>query len=117
MSGSGHKLCCLQRSTTHWRSKVQLINVALITPFATKCADFFNERLTEGAKTDWDRKTTGGEVVQFWGYLVALALNPSVPVADAWATRGSWETSLPRSAWAIRACTRTVSGGSRPSRQ
>ena len=61
--------------------------MALITPFATKCADFFNERLTEGAKTDWDRKTTRGEVVQFWGYLVALALNPSVPVADAWAAK------------------------------
>ena len=64
-----------------------LFNVALFTPFAAKCADFFNERLTEGANTDWDRKTTRGEVVQFWGYLVALALNPSVPVADAWATK------------------------------
>ena len=33
-----------------------LFNVALFTPFAAKCADFFNERLTEGANTDWDRK-------------------------------------------------------------
>lgn len=64
-----------------------LFNVALFTPFAKDCSDFFDERLTEDGRGDWDRKTTRGEVVKMWGYLVALALNPSVPVADAFATK------------------------------
>ena len=64
-----------------------LFNVALCTGFAKDCSGFFNERLTEDGRGDWDRKTTRGEVVKMWGYLVALAFNPSAPVADAWATK------------------------------
>jgi len=61
--------------------------VALFTLFAKDCSDFFNDRLKEDGRGDWDRKTTRGEVVQMWGYLVALALNPSVPVDEAFATK------------------------------
>jgi hypothetical protein len=40
--------------------------------------------MTGTKKDDWHRKTTTGEVIQSWGYYVALALNPSVPVDNAW---------------------------------
>ena len=62
-----------------------LFNVAFPMEFATECRDFFNSRLT-GGKDDWNRKTTTGEVVRSWGYYVALALNPSVAVEEAWRT-------------------------------
>ena len=61
-----------------------LFNVGLFTPFATECAAWFNERLDKKKKDDWNRPTTPGEVLQSWGYYIALALNPSVPISEAW---------------------------------
>ena len=61
-----------------------LFNVGLITPFATQCATWMNERLDFYGKDDWNRPTSPGEVLASWGYYVALALNPSVPVEQAW---------------------------------
>ena len=61
-----------------------LFNVGLFTPFAQDCASFFNERLDPKGEKDWNRPTTAGEVLQSWGYYITLALNPSVPVEQAW---------------------------------
>ena len=78
-----------------------LFNVALITPFASEMAGWANERLQvkgqlklgeeeggatwqEDGKTDWNRPTTRGEIVRFWGYMVGIALYPSVPVEEMW---------------------------------
>ena len=61
-----------------------LLNVGLFTPFAAECEAWFNERLDDQSTDEWNRKTTRGEIVRFWGAEVASALNPSVPVNQAW---------------------------------
>jgi len=66
-----------------------LFNVGLITNFASSCRHWFNERLDAkkvSSDADWWKPTTTGEVVKSWGYHLALALNPSVPVDQAWQT-------------------------------
>jgi hypothetical protein len=79
--------------------ETMLFNVGLFTPFATECAAWMNERLqvkgqkgaTEDGAKDWNRPTTAGEVVQSWGYYLALALNPSVPVEEVRRLPLPWE--------------------------
>ena len=73
-----------------------LFNIGLITPFAKTMSTWMNERLTvkgqgEPGKearadgvNDWERPTSEGEVLKFWGYMVCISLYPSVPVEEMW---------------------------------
>jgi hypothetical protein len=61
-----------------------LFNVALFTPFAKQMASWSNERLEENGTSDWERRTTEGEWLKFWGYLVMLSLYPCVPINEMW---------------------------------
>ena len=69
-----------------------LFNVGLVTDYAKQVTEWANQRLmvkgqdgaTKDGDSDWNRPTTQGEVLSMWGYMVTLALNPSVPVEEAW---------------------------------
>ncbi|KAL1499847.1 hypothetical protein AB1Y20_012531 [Prymnesium parvum] len=66
-----------------------LFNVCLDIPFAKRCVSWMNERLPGNSKDADKRKTTLGEVVQFWGYMVAICQVPNEPVESMWRTKSA----------------------------
>lgn len=62
-----------------------MFNVGVDIPFASRVAEWMNERLPGGSgKAAYTAKTTTGEVVKLWGYFLGSCLLPDVPWDGLW---------------------------------
>lgn len=64
-----------------------LFNACLPLSLARNCVGWFNERLDANSNDDSKKLTTVGEIVKFWGYLAAIALQPGHSVSQMWRRR------------------------------
>lgn len=64
-----------------------LFNACLPMNLARSCAQWFNERLPGDSNHDLKKQTSAGEIVKFWGYMGAIALQPGTPVDHMWRSK------------------------------
>ena len=60
------------------------VNATLPIGIVTQLVRFFNQRLDGSNDSYAYRKTTAGEVIQFFGYMGALAVERGLPIEDMW---------------------------------